>query len=54
MAVQERQVFLHGVLILIEQSADYCKMAQSRISGVEEWRNPSSKYVSQSLFEEEK
>lgn len=40
--------------ILIEQSADYCKMAQSRISGVEEWRNPSSKYVSQSLFEEEK
>ena len=36
--------------ILIEQSDEYCKMAQNRIDGVEEWRNPSAQYISQSLF----
>lgn len=36
--------------ILIEQSEEYCKMAQNRIDGVEEWRNPFAQYISQSLF----
>lgn len=39
--------------MLIEQSEEYCKMAQSRLSGIEEWRNPSAQYISQSLFGED-
>ena len=36
--------------ILIEQSTEYCKMAERRINGMEDWKNPSSQYITQSLF----